>query len=101
LSLFVCPECGFQDSPIWKSSHWRRYCVYANVSEVEVFFPELLEKLRKSPDGWVYESPYWFQLNKKGTIVNRMTQMGRDEFRTHGFTEKPKDPFQIKLEAKV
>ena len=97
MSLFKCPNCGYEDLPIWKSSHWRRYCVYANTSEIEVFIPKLLELLKTSPDGWVWDAPYWYQINKKGTIINRMTQMGRDEFRTHGFTEKPKDPFQHKL----
>ncbi len=101
MSLFVCPDCGFKDAPIWKSSHWRRYSVYANVSEVESFFPELLKKLRESEDGWVWESPYWYQINKKGTIVNRMTQMGRDEFKTHGFTEKRKPALDKKQQKLI
>lgn len=88
MSLFICPCCNFQDSPIWKSSHWRRYSVYCNVSELETFFPVLFEKLKASVDGWVYEKPYWYQINKSKTIVNRMTQMGKDEFSSHGFTEK-------------
>lgn len=88
--MFKCPECGFEEIPIWKSSHWRRYCVYTNVSEMEVFMPALLKKLLESKDGWIKEGPYWYQINKKHTIVNRMLQMGKDEFRIHGFTEKPK-----------
>lgn len=98
--MFRCPCCGHEDSSIWKSSHWRRYAVYSNFSEMEVFEPELLKQLLESPDGWVYREPYWYQINKKHTIINRMLQMGKDEFRVHGFTEKRRpapDKAQVQL----
>lgn len=66
------------------------------MNELEPFLPEIAEELKKSTDGWLWKRPYWFKLTKKGYIY-RMTQMGRDQYRQHGFTEKPKDPFQTKL----
>lgn len=88
MSLFVCPDCGYAELPIWKSCHWRRYSLYTNFTELEVFLPELAKKLE--PGAWLLEKPYWYKRNRKGNIVYRMTEMGKDEFRTHGFTEKRK-----------
>jgi hypothetical protein len=69
------------------------------VGEVEAFFPNLLQKLKVSEDGWLWENPHWYQINKAETIVNRMTQQGRDEFKVHGFTEKRK-PRRMKKQRK-
>lgn len=66
------------------------------MDELETFLPEIAEKLKRSIDGWLYEKPYYYKLTRTG-VVYRMTQVGRDAYRQHGFTEKPKDPFQTKL----
>lgn len=93
--MFVCPKCGYKDSSIWKGCKWRLYSVYCNTTELEQFRPDLIEKLKKDP--WVKDGPYWYKITKNGKIVYRMTEIGKSEFKTHGFTEKPKDPFQRKL----
>jgi len=99
MSLFICPKCGFQDEPVWKSSKWRLYSVYCHTTELEAFNASLVQKLKDSKDGWVFDNPYWYKINRKGNIIYRMLKIGKDEFQTHGFTEKhrPKDPSQTKL----
>lgn len=94
--MFVCPKCGFKDSPCWRSSHWRRYSVYCRLDELEVWEPEIAKQLKDTTE-WVEIGPYLYKVSRTG-IVNRTTPgMGKAEFQTHGFTEKPKDPFQKKL----
>jgi hypothetical protein len=99
MSLFVCPICGFQDAPIWRTSRFAMYQLQSTFSEVESFFPVLAESLLESADGWVFEKPYWYKLTRNRRRVYRMTEIGKSEFQSHGFTEKPKDPFQKKLEV--
>ena len=42
---FVCPNCGFQDSPIWKPLFWKLYGSYADFQDFEREFPDLAQKL--------------------------------------------------------
>ena len=95
MSIFVCPQCGFKDLSVWKASKWRRYSVYCHTDELLEFRPDLVERLKE--DLWVFEDPYHYKMTRNGKIVYRMLEMGVSEFKTHGFTEKPKDPFQQKL----
>ena len=90
--MFRCEKCGCEDLPCWKACKWRRYAVYCYATELEQFRPDLVERLKKSVDGWVHDG-YDYKLTKDGRIVYRMLEMGVSEFKTHGFTEKPKDPF--------
>jgi len=90
--MFKCPKCGFEDSPIWKASKWRRYSVYCNREELEGEDPDLLGALSVAPDGWVFRAPYWYKITKNGRVIYRMLEMGRSESRSHGFTERPKPP---------
>ena len=30
---FVCPECGYEDSPIWKPLAWKLYVSYASYDD--------------------------------------------------------------------
>ena len=94
--MFRCPECGFEDLPIWKACKWRRYAVYCYTTELEQFQPELVKQLKE--EGWVHAG-YYYKITRDGRIVYRMLEMGKSEFQTHGFTEKPKhvDPNQTKL----
>ena len=95
--MFKCPKCGYEDSPVWKSSHWRRYSCYANVEDLLLINPELIKELKESPSRWIHKDGYYYQINKKGTVVNHMLEMGLSEFKTHGFTEKPKNRHRNEL----
>lgn len=95
MSIFICPKCGHKDIPVWKSCKWLRYSVYAHVSELELWNPDLTKALEK--ESWIKRGPYWYHMTKSKKIIYRMLDMGKSEFQSHGFTEKPKDPFQRKL----
>ena len=74
----------------------------ARLDEIEVWDPELCKVIREAEGKWVFVKPYWYKCSLKSGMVNRTTAgMGLDEWKTHGFTEKPKDPFQHKLMEKV
>ena len=45
MSIFVCPDCGFKDSSIWRACSWLKYGVYTSFDEFQVFFPELAKQL--------------------------------------------------------
>jgi len=94
--MFRCPNCGFEDLSVWKACKWRRYAVYCYTEELEPFRPDLVARLRK--EGWIHDG-YDYKMTKDGRIIYRMLEMGKAEFKTHGFTEKPKlvDPAQKKL----
>jgi hypothetical protein len=89
VSLFICPCCGYADAPIWRTSRFAVYQVQCTFDEFSSFFPELAQKMLVSPDGWLFEKPYWYKLTNKKNRVYRMTEMGKAEFQTHGFTENP------------
>jgi len=42
---FVCPSCGYLDSPIWKPLFWKLYGSYADFNDFCREHPELLQKL--------------------------------------------------------
>jgi len=95
---FVCPQCGFKDSPCWRTCNFRRYSMIARIGELEVWEPEHTKTILEAKGKWVFIAPYWYKHSLKSGMVNRTTEgMGVDEWKTHGFTEKPKDPFQKKM----
>ena len=102
LSIFVCPDCGFKDSSIWRACSWLKYGVYTSFDEFQVFFPELAKQLAEIkatvPKGKarLENGSYVYRLTRNN-FVYRMTKEIACEYSSHGFTEHPKDPFQKKL----
>jgi len=98
LSLFICPCCGTADAPIWRTSRFAIYQLQCTFDEFSGFFPELAQKLLATSDGWLFEKPYWYKLTGKKNRVYRMTEMGKSQYQSHGFTENPhRDKTQQKL----
>lgn len=102
MSIFICPKCGYTDPSCWRACSWLKYGVYCKLDEFTVFYPQLAEKLetlsKEVPKGKVRleDGEYVYRLTRNN-YVYRMTKTIAHEYSTHGFTEKPKDPFQKKL----
>ncbi len=63
----------------------------ARIDEIDVWDKTLAERIREAKGKWVFIKPYWYKESLKSGMVNRTTDgMGLDEWKTHGFTEKPK-----------
>lgn len=102
MSIFICPKCGHVDPSCWRACSWLKYGVYCKLDEFAVFYPELTKKLRtlaeNNPKGKVrLENGHYVYRLTRNDYVYRMTKEIAHEFSSHGFTEKPKDPFQQKL----
>jgi len=41
---FVCPNCGYKDSPIWKPLFWKLYGSYASFEDFKREHPDLALK---------------------------------------------------------
>jgi|WetSurMetagenome_2_1015567.scaffolds.fasta_scaffold185371_2 hypothetical protein len=46
--LKTCPNCGFQDDPMWKPLAWRLYWEYAPESDFVVAYPNSVRLLNES-----------------------------------------------------
>jgi len=113
MTAFICPNCGFKDSPCWRNSRFQIYTVYCRIDELQEFEPKIAERLLKERhiemkkrgklvSVEIEEGEYYYQLTKT-EIVNR-TSIELKYMLKHGhFTEKHKskgrlpDPFQQKF----
>ena len=102
MSIFICPECGYVDPSCWRACSWLKYGVYCKLDEFQVFYPKIAEELKRlselRPKGKIRleNGAYVYRLTRNG-YVYRMTKEIAHEYSSHGFTEKPKDPFEKKL----
>jgi hypothetical protein len=92
---FVCPKCGFKDSPCWRTSRFLIYCVYTTLDELKVWEPEVATKLENNVK--IEDGPYFYWKRGRGNHVYRVSIELKDFAFGHNKTEKPKDPFQKKL----
>ena len=92
--MFVCPKCGFKDSPIWKACNWELYAVYCRIDELESFDKELADILRANKE--TEKGAYYYRLTKSG-YVHRIVKEYKVYIKRGHMREKPKDPFQKKL----
>jgi len=92
---FICPKCGFRDSPCWRSSHWMLYTLTCRIDELEPFEPEIAKQLREKIE--IEVGPYWYKLVPKSGRVYRVIKELKNEYKRGHITEKPKNPFQKKL----
>jgi len=95
LSIFICPQCGFKDSSIWRACSWLKYGVYTTFDELEVFYPQIAARLKEmektTKQGKVrLEDGYYVYRLTKNRFVLRMTKEIACEYSSHGFTEKPR-----------
>jgi len=102
MSIFICPDCGHKEPSCWRACSWLKYGVYCSIDEFEVFYPALsrrlreLSQLRLKGKVRLEDGDYVYRLTRNG-YVYRLTKEIAHEYSSHGFTEKPKDPFQKKL----
>ena len=91
--MFVCPNCGFRDSPCWRNSRFVIYAVYTTLDELQLWEPEVavLLKDNKRVEFGVYV--YW----RRGRANHIYRMLKELESLSREGTEKPKDPFQRKL----
>lgn len=96
MSIFVCPECGFKDSPCWRASHWFLYTLTTKIGELEVWEPELAKKLKEKQE--VEIGAYYYKLAKSGRVYRVVKEL-KGEYKRGHWQEKPKhpDPSQKKL----
>lgn len=73
----VCPECGYEDHPIWRNTKWRYFTEHCHINELEIWNPELANELKalgvgktlfKNLHGHIVK----YRLNKKGSHVHRI-----------------------------
>jgi hypothetical protein len=93
---FVCPKCGFKDSPCWRFSHWFLYTLTTKIDELETFEPAVARKLVEAKDSKGHSEieigPYTYMLSKTGRCYRLRTDLKAEYKRGH-WTEKPK-PFK-------
>lgn len=94
--MFVCPKCGYKDESCWRSAAFKKYAVYCKLDELEVFRPELANKLREQ--NRIVDAIYVYRLSKNN-FVYRLLKEFEVFYGSHGITEKPKlvDPAQKRL----
>jgi hypothetical protein len=66
----ICPECGYEDEPIWRNTLRRLYSQHCHISDLDIWNPQLAEKLKK--EKYVFLNGVKFKLNKKGSHVHRI-----------------------------
>jgi hypothetical protein len=91
---FVCPKCGFKDSPCWRSSHWFLYTVTCRIEDLDPWEPELAKLLREKKE--VEQGPYWYKLSKFGRVYRVPKELKGEYTRGH-WQDHPKDKTQTKL----
>ena len=95
----VCPKCGYVDPLQWKNLPMRLYGEYMTFEEFKELYPTIAEQLRQNPK-IVFNEYNAYHLSKAG-YVHRcpkiLCQNGRF-YHESSTKEKPKDPFQRKLD---
>ena len=100
----VCPECGYEDLPIWRNTRWCLYTEHCHISELEAFDPGFAKKLR--PSETIFVNGVKYQLNKRGSHVHRIAAKYTERPKSHSLREphgeKPYlNPLSHKLEEFV
>lgn len=63
----VCPQCGFNDPPMWITTPYRVHCDYCRIEDFEQYYPEIkLEKGERKADGLCA-----YKRSKTGKYVER------------------------------
>ena len=95
----VCPECGYRDPLEWRNLRFRLYAEYISLDDFTQLYPELAAQLKENPK-CVCDSAHCYHLTKSGHVHRVPAYLCiNGKFYYGGNTlEKPKDPFQKKLE---
>jgi hypothetical protein len=91
---FVCPKCGFRDSPCWRASHWFLYTLTCKIDELDQFEPEIAKILREKKE--VEIGAYYYKMSKFGRVYRVIKEL-KGEYKRGHWQEKPKPPGQTKL----
>lgn len=99
----VCPKCGYQDSPHWRTNRWRPHVDYTRLDLFREMEPKMAKEL-ESGRPMVHNAFYTYRLAGKGKrIVERIEKEFYEMFGSTAFTgpfehfNHMKDPFQKKL----
>jgi len=87
---YVCPECGHQDSPCWRSACWLKVATYCRIDELKVWEPDLAEKVSTLNIGETYSHKgMTYRLTRSGNVY-RIVDVLASVYSSHGYTESPK-----------
>ena len=67
----VCPNCGYEDHPMWRSNAWNPQYDYASLTAIEWNDTELWQLIKDTKLGQVVEMlpfVYWKTQSKSGTV---------------------------------
>ena len=96
----VCPECGYVDPPEWKNTRWQLYTEYMTFEDFQTLYPNQAAALKENPK-LVTDDVNGYHLTKSGHVhrVPKYLCINGKFYHGSSTTEKPKDPFQQKLES--
>jgi len=87
--MFVCPKCGYKDSPCWRASKYHPFAVQTTIDELVVWELELARDLKEQTR--LDRTPYHYRLTRSGRVYRMPI-----EFKTmyyHGkYSEKYRPP---------
>ncbi len=88
----VCPKCGHEDAPCWRSAAFHTEHSYAQLSTLEMFEPELWEAIKDKPKGEVIKLlPYVYWKSIKSETVRRCWV---EDFKVLGKSGSPQERVQ-------
>ena len=63
---YVCPKCGWKDSPCWRNARFYMYCTTCRIDELEEFEPDIAKKLKEETP--IEISPFHYKLTRYGWV---------------------------------
>jgi hypothetical protein len=76
----VCPNCGFEEEPIWLNHQWQQHIEYCSIQDFRAYYPALASKLTK-PGTTISDSYSYYRLTNRGTFVYRWPKkLGPDAY---------------------
>lgn len=95
--MFVCPKCGYRDSPCWRASKYHPFACQTKLDELDTWEPQLAKKLRKiaaqSKDNTASytEGAYYYRLTQTQRVY-RMRKELKQMYHHGKYSEKHKPP---------